>query len=87
MCKFDIEEVMIDNFYYFDKSTKRKGVLADYYQFCDVEYRKILKHVSTRWLSLETAIDRCLRQYPGLKSYFLSEGVCSLSVKNNIMAY
>ncbi len=29
--------------------------------------------LSTRWLSLEIAVDRCLKQYPSLKSYFLSE--------------
>ena len=38
------------------------------------EYRRVLKHVSTRWLSLEMVIERTLRQYDGLKSYFLSEG-------------
>ena len=59
---------MVDNFYFFDKSTKRKNGLAEYLVFCDVEYRKVLKHVNTRWLSLELAIDRTLRLYPGLKS-------------------
>ena len=62
---------MIDTYYYFDKSTKS---LADYSVFCDVEVRKLLKHVSTRWLSLEAAVSRVLRQYPSLRSYFLSEG-------------
>ena len=66
---------MIDNFYYFDKSTKRKNELMDYCTFCDTQYRKVLKHISTRWLSLELAIDRTLRVYSGLKSYFLSEGI------------
>ena len=36
---------MIDTYYYFDKSTKRKNSLADYSVFCDVEKRKLLKHV------------------------------------------
>lgn len=67
--------LMVDNFYYFDKSTKRKSGLAEYCTFCDTQYRKILKHVNTRWLSLEQAVDRTLRQYPSLQSYFLSEGV------------
>ena len=65
---------MVDNYYYFDKSSKRKNELADYCGFCDTEYRRVLKHVSTRWLSLEIAVERTLRQYQGLKSYFLSEG-------------
>lgn len=40
-----------------------------------MEYRKVLKHVSTRWLSLETAINRTLKQYSALQSYFKSEGL------------
>lgn len=73
---------MVDNFYYFDKSTKRKNGYAEYCGFCDTEYQKILKHASTRWLSLEKTIDRTLRQYSGLRSYFLSEGTASS--KNSI---
>ena len=70
MTKFDVEELLIDNFYYFDKSTKRKSGLVEYCTFCDIQYRKLLKHINVRWLSLELAIDRTLKQYPGLKSYF-----------------
>ena len=33
--QFDIEECCIDHFYWFDKSTKRKGQLEDYSLFCD----------------------------------------------------
>ena len=70
---FDIEEFTVDLYYWFEKSTKRKNCLRSYCEFCDQEYRSIIKNVSTRWLSLETAINRCLKQYPSLKSYFLSE--------------
>lgn len=75
--RFDVEDLVVDNFYYFDKSTKRKNELADYCAFCDVQFRQILKHVSTRWLSLELAVTRTLQQYPGLRSHFLSEGMNS----------
>ena len=71
---FDVKDVMIDIFYHFDKSTKRKAELADYCTFCDVEFRRVLKHVRTRWLSLELAITQTLQQYPALRSYFLSDG-------------
>ena len=54
---------MVDNFYYFDKSSKRKSGYAQFCYFCDTEYRKLLKHVSTRWLSLEQAIDRVLKVF------------------------
>lgn len=67
---------MIDLYYWFEKSTKRKASLSEYCSFCDINYRKILKHVNTRWLSLERAVTRVLQQYDALKSYFLSEGRC-----------
>ena len=70
--KFDIEDMLVDLFYWFDHSTKRKNLLADYTEFCDQEYRQILKHVSTRWLSLEKCVSCALKQYTSLKSYFLS---------------
>ena len=70
---FDVEDMMVDLYYWFNYSTKRKNKLAEYAEFCDQEYRKIVKHLSTRWLSLEKSITRMLRQYPSLKSYFLSE--------------
>lgn len=70
--KFDAEEFLIDLYFWFEHSTKRKNELRSFCEFCDQEYRKIIKHVSTRWLSLEIAIERCLKQYPSLKSYFLS---------------
>ena len=43
VCGFDVEEMAVDVFYYFDHSTKRKGELREYAQFCDVEYRKMFK--------------------------------------------
>lgn len=65
---------MIDLYYWFEKSTKRKASLSEYCSFCDINYRKIVKHVNTRWLSLERATTRVLQQYDALRSYFLSEG-------------
>ena len=72
-CGFDIEEFAIDLYYWFGKSTKRKNGLRSYCTFCNQEYRAIVKHVSTRWLSLEIAVQRSLKQLPSLTSYFKSE--------------
>jgi hypothetical protein len=69
---FDIEDHCVDVFYWFDKSSKRKSILKEYYEFCDSEYQEI-KFISTRWLSLELCVNRELKKYKGLKSYFLSE--------------
>ena len=74
MSGFSVEDLVVDIFYCFDKSTKRKAGLAEYCTFCDVTYRDIIKHVNTGWLSLDKAVYRVLQQYSALKSYFLSEG-------------
>ena len=42
--KFDIEDFCID--FYFDKLTKRMNSFQSYAEFCDQEYRDILKHVN-----------------------------------------
>ena len=70
---FDLEDHCVDLFYWFDKSTKRKGILKEYCMFCDTEYGAVVKYVSVRWLCLERCLDRELKKYHALKSYFLSQ--------------
>ena len=48
----NVQDEMVDLFYWFDKSTKRKGKLKEYFEFCNQEYQGVLKHLSVRWLSL-----------------------------------
>ena len=69
----NVEDVCVDCYYWFDKSTKRKGKLLEYFDFCDQKYQAVLKHLSVRWLSLEKCAVRVLKKFPSLKSYFLSE--------------
>ncbi len=71
--RLNVENVCIDLFYWFGKSSKRKGKLREYFDFCDQEYVGILKHFSIHWLSLEKCMERILKKLPSLKSYFLSE--------------
>ena len=42
-------------------------------EFWDQEYKQTLKHINVWWLSLERAVQRILKQYAGLQSYFLSQ--------------
>ena len=44
---FDIEDHAIDLFHWFDKSSKRKSLLKEHYEFCDTDYSKIIKFIST----------------------------------------
>lgn len=69
----NVENLCIDLYYWFDKSSKRKGKLKEYFDFCDQEYMGVLKHISVRWLSLQQCMERILKKLPSLKSYFLSE--------------
>ena len=72
-CGFDVEDFCVDVFYWFDKSTKRKGILKEFCKFCGNEYHEVVRYVSVRWLSLEKAVYRILQLYASLQSYFRSE--------------
>ena len=69
----NIKNVSVDAFYQFDKSTKHKGKLVEYFEFCDQEYQPVLKHLSVRWFSLECCLVRILKKVPSLRLYFVSE--------------
>ena len=70
----NIEDVCVDDFYWLDKSTKRKGKLVEYLEFFDQEYQFVLKHQSVRWPLLEYCLVRILKMFPSLRLYFVSEG-------------
>jgi hypothetical protein len=58
-CSFSaIELVVIDIYYYLDKSSKRDLELKNCQLMCEIKAHKILKHVATRWLSLGKCLDR-----------------------------
>ena len=38
----NVEDVCVDCYYWFDKSTKRKGKLLEYFDFNDQEYQAVL---------------------------------------------
>ena len=69
---FDVEDLLVDVFFWFDYSSKRKNAYADFCGFVDLDYKRTLKFLSVRWLGLSTCLDRVLLQYPALRSYFLS---------------
>ena len=71
-----VEELLIDIFYYLDKSTKRSLAFKEFQMICGVETRKILKHAATRWLSLSACLARLVQQWEPLTRLFRSE--CSV---------
>ena len=70
---FDIEELLVDIYFHFNYSSKRKSLLNEFCLFNDQGYCKIIKFHSVRWLGLTNCIERTLRLYASLKSYFLSQ--------------
>ncbi len=50
----------MDVYYYFSKSTKRKGVLLEFLDFVDLEWDEIIRYVSTWWLSLKGVVTKIL---------------------------
>lgn len=67
-----VNDLLVDIFYHFKHSSLRKETLKEFQDFTDTAEEKILKHVTTRWLSLEKCIHRTLSQWPALQSYFTS---------------
>lgn len=57
---------------YFSIYTVRTAQLIEYCEFVDTNYKQLLSHTKTRWLSLFPAIHRILEMYDALQSYFLS---------------
>ncbi|XP_026036658.1 uncharacterized protein LOC113029842 [Astatotilapia calliptera] len=53
---------------------QQRESLKEFCEFCDVEFHDILRHVVTRWLSLNPAITRLLQNWDPLKSYLISIG-------------
>ena len=72
---FDVESLLSDIYQHFNNSTTRKQTLVEFCDFVETEYKVLLKHVKTRWLSLNRVIERTLAMYKPLKSYFASTGI------------
>ena len=69
-----MESFVIKTYNSFASSAKKCEVLRDFCNFLDMEYKELLRHAPTRWLSLLPAIDRLLLCWPALQSYFMSQG-------------
>jgi hypothetical protein len=71
--KVDIEFIVTRLYYYFWIYTVRCEKLKEFCDFVNTEYSAMLKHSKSRWLSLFPAVERILKMFAALKSYFLSQ--------------
>ena len=69
----DIESIIFKIYQYFHIYTVRTEELKGYCEFVDIEYKVLLSHSKTRWLSLFPGITRMIEMFPALKSFFLSQ--------------
>lgn len=70
--KIDVEVLVMKLFNFFSVYTVRTEALKTICDYIEVNYEKLLSHSKTRWLSLFPAVERILKMYEPLKTYFLT---------------
>ncbi|XP_070622768.1 uncharacterized protein [Erythrolamprus reginae] len=69
----DIENIILKIYQYFHIYAVRPESLHEYCEFVEVEYKRLLSHSKTRWLSLFPGITKLLQMHSALKSFFLGQ--------------
>ena len=69
--QLDFDQLALDINFFFKLSAARREDLSKVEEITDVAHRNPLKHVQTRWLSIERVLVRLNEQYPNLRQYFL----------------
>ncbi|XP_032089989.1 uncharacterized protein LOC116519975 [Thamnophis elegans] len=69
----DVENIILKIYQYFHIYAVRTEPLQEYCDFVEVEYKQLLSHVRTRWLSLFPGITKLLQMHSALKSFFLGQ--------------
>ena len=70
---FQPADLLIDIFYYMKKSSVRQRNLGKWQEYFGIEQRAMLKHVSTRWLSIGRCVTRLIEDWHPLRSFFEDE--------------
>lgn len=80
---YDVEGAVLKIYSHFQSSSLRREALKEFIEYAELEWKELVKHVPTRWLSLGPAIHRILQFFPALMSYFISkESDCSNALKD-----
>lgn len=78
----DVQSIIMKIYNHFLVYTVRTEGLKEFCENVNIEYRQLLYHSPTRWLSLFPGLNRVLQMYPALKSYFLSNNSCPKILQN-----
>lgn len=66
----DVESIIMKIYNFFSIYTVRTEALKEFCAAGELEYKNLLYHSKTRWLSLFPAIERVLKMYDALRDYF-----------------
>ena len=67
----DLDKTVLDLYGFFKYSAKRIHDYFDVETFTEVSGRRMLKHILTRWISIQDILIRVIEQFSNLKKYFL----------------
>lgn len=78
----EIEDFLSNVYRYLKKSSKRQLTLHSIQVDLDLPEHRLLQYKKVRWLSLHSAVERCLEQYDALYEFFKKESL----LRNNTSA-
>ena len=65
-----LEDMLRNIHAHFSRSSQRIKNFKEFQEFCKIPVHKLLGLAQTRWLSLESVVNRILEQWPALNLYF-----------------
>jgi hypothetical protein len=78
----DLQLIVNKIYQHFHIYSVRVEELKSFHEFTETEYKTLLGHSKTRWLSLLTAVRRIGDIFPAVESYFRSLEKCPISLQD-----
>lgn len=82
----DIEVIIVKIYSFFYIYTVRIENFKEICEDIEIEYKKLLGHSKTRWLTLMPALERIIKLFEALKLYFMSQPKCPTILRNFFMS-